>query len=64
MLKWKREGGFPHMAGPVKKKKEKGKEVDLHMVTVEMLCISISNGPRGSGAGPDRESRDCIQCVV
>lgn len=30
MLKWKREGGFPHMAGPVRaEKKEKGKEAWL-----------------------------------
>lgn len=37
---------------------------DLHMVMVEKLCISISNGPMSSGAGPDWESRDCIHCVV
>jgi len=40
--------------------KKKGKEVDPHMGTVETLSV----GSRGSGAGPGRESRDCIHRVV
>lgn len=40
-------GWFSSYDRSSEEKKEKRKEVDLHMVTVETLCISISNGLRG-----------------
>ncbi len=58
-----------HMADREKEKKGEwwrglAKGCRTCMFTVEMLCISISNGPMSFGAGPDWESLDCIHCIV
>lgn len=45
MLKWKREGGFPHMAGPARGGKKEGEKrlgyrvQDLHVVTLKSCAF-------------------------